>query len=51
MASVEHPCCVRIVAVCMTEQMMLITQLMPLGCLLDYVRKNKANISSKVQAG
>lgn len=48
MASVEHPCCVRIVAVCMTEQMMLITQLMPLGCLLDYVRNNKSNISSKV---
>ncbi|XP_067930070.1 epidermal growth factor receptor-like isoform X2 [Watersipora subatra] len=48
MASVDHACCVRIVAVCMTEQMMLITQLMPLGCLLDYVRYNKANISSKV---
>ena len=48
MASVEHACCVRIVAVCMTEQMMLITQLMPLGCLLDYVRTNKSNISSKV---
>ena len=47
MASVEHPCCVRILAVCMTAQMMLITQLMPLGCLLDYVRKNKSNIGSK----
>jgi len=48
MASVEHPYCVRIVAVCMTEQMMLITQLMPLGCLLDYVKDNKNNISSGV---
>ncbi|XP_046377160.1 epidermal growth factor receptor-like isoform X2 [Haliotis rufescens] len=48
MASVEHPCCVRILAVCMTAQMMLITQLMPLGCLLDYVRKNKEHIGSKV---
>ncbi len=47
MASVEQPCCVRILAVCMTAQMMLITQLMPLGCLLDYVRKHKANIGSK----
>jgi hypothetical protein len=32
----------------MTAQMMLITQLMPLGCLLDYVRKHKDNIGSKV---
>ncbi|KAK3082662.1 hypothetical protein FSP39_001823 [Pinctada imbricata] len=48
MASVEHPCCIRILAVCMTAQMMLITQLMPLGCLLDYVRKHKDNIGSKV---
>lgn len=48
MASVDHHCCVRIVAVCMTEQMMLITQLMPLGCLLDYVRQNKPHINSKV---
>ena len=48
MASVEHTCCVRILAVCMTAQMMLVTQLMPLGCLLDYVRKNRENIGSKV---
>ncbi|XP_048773673.2 epidermal growth factor receptor-like isoform X3 [Ostrea edulis] len=48
MASVEHSCCIRILAVCMTAQMMLITQLMPLGCLLDYVRKHKDNIGSKV---
>nr|KAG5713347.1 hypothetical protein BaRGS_024895 [Batillaria attramentaria] len=48
MASVEHACCIRILAVCMSAQMMLITQLMPLGCLLDYVRKNKEHIGSKV---
>jgi len=48
MASVDHPCCVRILAVCMTAQMMLITSLMPLGCLLDYVRNNRSNIGSKV---
>lgn len=47
MASVDHPCCVRILAVCMTAQMMLVTQLMPLGSLLDYVRKNKDNVGSK----
>ncbi|XP_069107920.1 epidermal growth factor receptor-like isoform X3 [Argopecten irradians] len=48
MASVDHPCCIRILAACMTAQMMLVTQLMPLGCLLDYVRKHKENIGSKV---
>ncbi|XP_060585170.1 epidermal growth factor receptor-like isoform X2 [Ruditapes philippinarum] len=47
MASVEHPCCIRILAVCMASQMMLITQLMPLGCLLDYIRKHKDNTGSK----
>lgn len=48
MASVENPYCIRILCFCMTAQMMLVTQLMPLGCLLDYVRKNKDNIGSKV---
>ena len=48
MSSVDNLNCIRILAVCMTAQMMLITQLMPLGCLLDYVRKHKENIGSKV---
>lgn len=47
MASVEHPNLVKLLAVCMTSQMMLVTQLMPLGCLLDYVRNNKDKIGSK----
>lgn len=47
MASVDHQFCVRIIAICMTAQMMLVTQLMPLGCLLDYIRKNQRNIGSK----
>ncbi|XP_064646613.1 epidermal growth factor receptor-like isoform X2 [Lineus longissimus] len=47
MTSVDNTYCIRILAVCMTAQMMLVSQLMPLGCLLDYVRKNKANIGSK----
>jgi len=47
MASVVHPCCIHVLAVCLTAQMMLVTQLMPLGCLLEYVRKNKDNIGSK----
>lgn len=47
MASVEHPNLLKLLAVCMTSQMMLITQLMPLGSLLDYVRNNKDKIGSK----
>lgn len=48
MASVDHPCCIRILAVCMTAQMMLISQLMTFGCLREYIRKNKEDIGSKV---
>lgn len=47
MASVDHPNLLKLLAVCMTSQMMLITQLMPLGCLLDFVRKNHDKIGSK----
>ncbi|XP_058451762.1 epidermal growth factor receptor isoform X1 [Malaya genurostris] len=47
MASVEHPHLLKLLAVCMTSQLMLITQLMPLGCLLEYVRNNKDKIGSK----
>lgn len=47
MASVEHPNLLQLLAVCMTSQMMLVTQLMPLGCLLDYVRTHKDKIGSK----
>jgi L1 cell adhesion molecule len=37
MASVEHPHLLKLLAVCLTSQLMLVTQLMPLGCLRDYV--------------
>lgn len=47
MASVDHPNLLQLLAVCMTSQMMLVTQLMPLGCLLDFVRKNRDKIGSK----
>lgn len=47
MASVEHVNLLKLLAVCMSSQMMLITQLMPLGCLLDYVRNNRDKIGSK----
>lgn len=48
MASVEHPCCIKIVAVCMTAQMMLITPLMPEGCLLSYVKAHAGQLGSKI---
>ena len=47
MASVDHPNLLQLLALCMTSQMMLVTQLMPLGCLLDYVRNNRDKIGSK----
>lgn len=47
MASVDHPCCVKILGICMASQMMMITKLMPYGSLLDYIRRNKENIGSK----
>lgn len=48
MASLNHPNLVRLLAVCMTpSHLMLVTQLMPLGCLLDYVKKHKKDIGSK----
>ncbi|KAK9499252.1 hypothetical protein O3M35_002321 [Rhynocoris fuscipes] len=47
MASVEHQNLLQLLGVCMTNEMMLVTQLMPLGCLLDYVKNHKQNIGSK----
>ena len=47
MASVMHPCCIRIMAVCVTRQMQLVTPLMPFGSLLDYLHRNRANIGSR----
>ena len=44
MASIEHPNLMKLLGVSMTSRLMLVTQLMPLGCLLSYVRKHKNNI-------
>lgn len=46
MASVDHPNLLQLLAVCMTTQIMMVTQLMPLGCLLDYVRNNKDKVTN-----
>ncbi|TWW73767.1 Epidermal growth factor receptor [Takifugu flavidus] len=47
MASVEHPHVCRLLGICLTSTVQLITQLMPYGCLLDYVRENRDNIGSQ----
>lgn len=46
MASVDNPCVCRLLGICLTSTVQLITQLMPFGCLLDYVREHKDNIGS-----
>uniref|UniRef100_A0A1A8CXK3 Receptor protein-tyrosine kinase n=1 Tax=Nothobranchius kadleci TaxID=1051664 RepID=A0A1A8CXK3_NOTKA len=47
MASVEHPHVCRLLGICLTSTVQLITQLMPYGCLLDYVKENKDSIGSQ----
>uniref|UniRef100_A0A4W5MJP1 receptor protein-tyrosine kinase n=1 Tax=Hucho hucho TaxID=62062 RepID=A0A4W5MJP1_9TELE len=47
MASVEHPHVCRLLGICLTSTVQLITQIMPYGCLLDYVKENKDLIGSQ----
>ncbi|KAK7945473.1 hypothetical protein WMY93_001201 [Mugilogobius chulae] len=47
MASVEHPHVCRLLGICLTSTVQLVTQLMPFGCLLDYVKEHKDNIGSQ----
>lgn len=47
MASVDHPNVLKLLAVCVAGPLMLVTQLMPLGCLLDYVRGHRERVGSK----
>ncbi|XP_075777832.1 epidermal growth factor receptor isoform X1 [Pelodiscus sinensis] len=47
MASVDNPYVCRLLGICLTSTVQLITQLMPYGCLLDYIREHKDNIGSQ----
>eukprot|EP00062_Callorhinchus_milii_P012589 gi/632959785/ref/XP_007895819.1/ PREDICTED: epidermal growth factor receptor isoform X2 [Callorhinchus milii] len=47
MASVDHPHVCRLLGICLTSTVQLVTQLMPYGCLLDYIRENKDHIGSQ----
>ncbi|XP_056287285.1 receptor tyrosine-protein kinase erbB-4-like isoform X2 [Pseudoliparis swirei] len=48
MTSMEHPHLVRLLGVCLSPTIQLVTQLMPHGCLLDYVHEHKDNIGSQL---
>ncbi|XP_030052609.1 receptor tyrosine-protein kinase erbB-3 isoform X1 [Microcaecilia unicolor] len=43
MGSLEHACIVRLLGICPGPQLQLVTELLPMGSLLEYVRKNKEN--------
>uniref|UniRef100_A0A667YMV4 Receptor protein-tyrosine kinase n=1 Tax=Myripristis murdjan TaxID=586833 RepID=A0A667YMV4_9TELE len=47
MASVDHPHVCRLLGICLTSSVQLVTQLMPCGCLLDYVRHHRDHIGSQ----
>nr|XP_023663224.1 epidermal growth factor receptor-like [Paramormyrops kingsleyae] len=47
MASVDSPYVCRLLGICLTSTVQLITQLMPYGCLLDYIKENKDNVGSQ----
>ncbi|KAJ3595112.1 hypothetical protein NHX12_004417 [Muraenolepis orangiensis] len=47
MASVDHPHVCRLLGICLTSTVQLVTQLMHCGCLLDYVKENKEHIGSQ----
>ncbi|KAM4622652.1 receptor tyrosine-protein kinase erbB-2 [Discoglossus pictus] len=47
MAGVASPYVCRLLGICLTSTVQLVTQLMPYGCLLDYVRENKERIGSR----
>lgn len=47
MAGVSSPYICRLLGICLTSTVQLVTQLMPFGCLLEYVRENKDRIGSQ----
>ncbi|XP_053268495.1 melanoma receptor tyrosine-protein kinase [Pleuronectes platessa] len=47
MASVDHPHVCRLLGICLTSSVQLVTQLMPYGCLLDYVRHHQDQVGAR----
>uniref|UniRef100_A0A8C5SSW9 receptor protein-tyrosine kinase n=1 Tax=Laticauda laticaudata TaxID=8630 RepID=A0A8C5SSW9_LATLA len=46
--SLDHACIVRLLGICIGSQLQLVTQLLPLGSLLEYVRKNRDAIGPQL---
>ncbi|XP_067385945.1 receptor tyrosine-protein kinase erbB-3 isoform X2 [Emydura macquarii macquarii] len=46
--SLDHAYIVRLLGICPGTQLQLVTQLLPLGSLLEYVRKNRDNIGPQL---
>ena len=47
MASMDHPYIVRLFGISMSKNMMLVSQFVPLGSLLDFLRKHKERLNAK----
>lgn len=47
MASIDHPHVCRLLGICLTSSIQLVTQLMPYGCLLDYVRVHQDRVGAQ----
>ncbi|XP_001370812.2 receptor tyrosine-protein kinase erbB-2 [Monodelphis domestica] len=47
MAGVGSPYVSRLLGICLTSTVQLVTQLMPYGCLLDHVRENRGRLCSQ----
>lgn len=44
--AIDHPHLVRLIGVCLSQKLMLITPLVPLGNLLDYLHNNRERLGS-----
>ena len=47
MASMDHPYIVRLFGISMSKKMMLVSQFVRLGSLLDFLRKHKERLNAK----
>lgn len=46
--SLDHAYIVRLLGICIGPQLQLVTQLLPLGSLLEYIRKNRDAIGPQL---
>ncbi|KAM9455172.1 receptor tyrosine-protein kinase erbB-4-like [Clarias gariepinus] len=47
-SSMDHPHLLRLLAVCVSPNVQLVTQFLPHGCLLDYIYEHKDNVGSQL---